>query len=206
MLLHATSALRLRAHLTYSILGMKIAVAALNLFVDSDEIIFRRRLSAEDESHETKQFFSSFRILSSWLRRFFLGLSQRSFFAKFRFRLPNFCRMIKVMQWECKTFSCGPSKNRIRADVCFMVLFRCLAYPRRFFDMVEEFGFWGSLRAFWSFSSSWRRWMYWPCTSEYHHSASSDLVIRRRNFDNVGCCCSSHIHFGNPVSVSRALL
>ena len=44
------------------------------------------------------------------------------------------------MQCECKTFTCGPGKNKIRADICFMVLLRRLAYPCRFFDMVEDFG------------------------------------------------------------------
>ena len=46
-------------------------------------------------------------------------------------------------------------------------------------------------------------WMYWPCASESHYLASSDLFRRRRD---VGCRRSSHIHFGNPVSVSRCLV
>ena len=47
------------------------------------------------------------------------------FIAKFRWNLPRFCRMTKTMQWERKTFTCGPGKNKIRADICFMVLLRC---------------------------------------------------------------------------------
>ena len=44
------------------------------------------------------------------------------------------------MQWEGNAFTCGTGKNKIRADICFMVLLRRLADPCRFFDMVEDFG------------------------------------------------------------------
>ena len=43
------------------------------------------------------------------------------------------------MQWEGKSFTYGPGKNKVRANICFMVLLRRLAYPCRFFDMVEDF-------------------------------------------------------------------
>ena len=64
------------------------------------------------------------------------------FFFRFRFRRLHFQRTIYAMELSDKSFKCGIGKrfHWYPADLCIMVLLRRLAYPCRFFYLVEIFG------------------------------------------------------------------
>ena len=91
------------------------------------------------------------RILSSLLRLFFLALAQRLF----SLWSSGWTFLISV---EWSTVCSGNARLSLVAQertrfvltsascqLNFMVLLCCLPYPCRLFDMVEDFGFWGSL-------------------------------------------------------------
>ena len=65
-----------------------------------------------------------------------------SFEKMFRFRRPDFFRMLDAMNLRDKSICCGRSGRGtyFPADICFMVVLRRLAFPCRFFDMVNMFG------------------------------------------------------------------
>ena len=64
------------------------------------------------------------------------------FLMRFRFRVPHFRRLMTAMGLDGKAFTIGSKQHghRFPADVCMMVLFRCLPYPNTFKQLETQFG------------------------------------------------------------------
>ena len=61
------------------------------------------------------------------------------FLKRFRFRLPDFHRLMRAMKMDGEYFTCDTGK-KYPADLCMMVLFRRLSYPCTFWQLATEFG------------------------------------------------------------------
>ena len=61
------------------------------------------------------------------------------FLKRFRFRLPDFHRLMRAMKMDGEYFTCDTGK-KYPADLCMMVFLRRLSYPCTFRQLATEFG------------------------------------------------------------------